>query len=88
MDCVRCRREYSDGDAVHAVQMSSEAWLAEQRKFREFTAAAQALGETIERQASGFTNASEVIRSVGEATPRPPPRSDEVTTPISKPIVR
>ena len=76
------------GDATSIVASSSEAWLAERRKFHELTTSVRALKETIERQASSLTNVSEALRSVGEAAPCPSSRSDGVASQSYDPVAR
>ena len=63
-------------EAVQTVETSSVAWLEEQRKFRELTRAVHAFGETVEREAGSLARVTEVLRSVGDAPPRPPSRAD------------
>ena len=56
-------------ETVRVEAVSSEAWLAEKRKFRELTAFVCAHGEATEQQESGLSNFSEVLRGVNEAAP-------------------
>ena len=62
-------------DAVHAGEASSEAWLSEQRKYRELTASVRTLGEIVDNHASGLDNVLGALQGVGEAAWRPLSRS-------------
>ena len=76
------------GEAARIVVASSEAWLVEQRKFRELAASVRALRMTVEHQESRSANISKAIRGSVKAVPRLPSRSGDVSHKLSEPVVR
>ena len=66
-------------EVARAVGKTSKVWMEEHRKFRELVAPVRALSEAVELQVGSLANVSEVLWSLSETAPRPPPRASPYT---------